>query len=251
MALSDDGSTAWVGIDGESGFRKVDTATLALGPIHRFERTPGFDAAVASGIVVLAGSTSSIAVAKEPAVDALVMEGVTIYDDGVPRATAIGRGPDMPVKLARSATADVLYGVSPMNHDSLFLLAVDAGGIRVTEEKPSVASRGGDRLAVADGRLYFSQGHIASATDFSPVGKLVLPAPYPGPPGAVFPDTANNTVFASNVGQIAAFRVDTLVARATYRPDFASFGRVVRCGGPSVATIQSGKLLLIPATAFD
>lgn len=252
VALSDDATTAWVGIDKERGFRKVDTATLARGPLHTFPQLPPNNGGVyAASIVVLAGSTTSIAIARDRDLAVQFLpEGVAVYDDGVPRPVMQERGPERPTYLARSAAANELYGIGPYGRSQdLYVMSIAADGVRELEKKPDIVDRGARTIELADGRLYLSTGNVLS-TAGARLGTL-LPGGGAGVVGSVAPHPPSQTVFATGGGQVIAFDLEAFTPRASYRPSGGQFGGIVRCG-PSVVTGVGGKaLLFIPVSHFD
>ena len=88
LALSDDGSTLWVGIEGAHAFRKVTMSATppVVGPlIHLPKASPDtyFDA---TSMAVLAGAPLSVVVVLS---DGGYTTEVRVFDDGVPRATGV------------------------------------------------------------------------------------------------------------------------------------------------------------------
>ena len=63
LALSDDGSTLWVGIDGANAFRKVTLSSTppVVGPLHRLPMADAFRYFFAASIVPLPGAPLSVA----------------------------------------------------------------------------------------------------------------------------------------------------------------------------------------------
>ena len=251
VALSDDATTAWVGVDGENGFRKVDTATLARGPLHYFPELPPPNGGIyAASIVVLAGSTTSIAIARDrDFAFQFIPEGVAVYDDGVPRAVMQERGPLQPTYLARSAAANELYAIGPYGRgEDLHVLSIAADGVRELEKKPNIVDRSARTIELADGRLYFSNGTVLSAAG-ARLGTVLLLGS--GGVDSIVPHPPSQTIFATSSSQVSAVDLEAFTPRASYRPSFGQFAGVVRCGPSVVTRLSDDTLLFIPASYFD
>lgn len=85
MALSDDASTLWVSLRGTREIRRVDLASGSPQPGVQYALPPDeFGGAAYGGpMVVLAGTTSSVAVTLHG--DPLAYAGAVVIDDGIPR----------------------------------------------------------------------------------------------------------------------------------------------------------------------
>ena len=90
LAISSDGTTLWVGLDGASAVRKVNLTTGTAGMQFSFNNNSGTYAfpPVAHAIGVLPGSPNSIVVSSAVNPD-LYTDGLAIYDSGVRRTNSI------------------------------------------------------------------------------------------------------------------------------------------------------------------
>ena len=98
LALSDDGSTLWVGIDGARAFRKVTLTSTppAVGPLHHLPKASPDAFFTASSMAALPGAPLSVAIAMEVATlydYSYTTSEVRVFDDGVPRATGVKNVP--------------------------------------------------------------------------------------------------------------------------------------------------------------
>jgi hypothetical protein len=87
LALSDDGSTLWVGLKGAIAVRSVDVSTSppVAGELHNLPPAQFGDLAAAGSIVVLPGTTDSIVVSMHRDDLSPSFSGLVVLDAGVPR----------------------------------------------------------------------------------------------------------------------------------------------------------------------
>jgi sugar lactone lactonase YvrE len=194
LALSDDGHTLYVSLDGSYTIRRFDTATRA--PSQQFSLGTNFHGNyVVSDLAVAPGNPNLVAVARHYAGTSPPGAGVVVFDNGVQRTKA---GPDHSSGsdyIAFSATASKLYGSGI--YSGLLTLTIDASGVTVTPGKniPDVRSR----IKFVDGRIYSSTGQVAN------------------------PETSTLLGTFSGVST-SAFAIDTVAGRAYYlvRENFGS-----------------------------
>jgi hypothetical protein len=144
LALSDDSSTLWVGMDGSFSMRKLTLtgATPAVGPLHMLPASTISATVYAQGLASLSGSPDTVV--------ALATAGpaVAVYDDGVGRSMAITSGPT-PTSIAKGPP-DLFFGAESSN---LHLMTVSATGIAETKFAGLVPSAGSG-MVYMQGRLY-------------------------------------------------------------------------------------------------
>src|SRR5689334_3927112 len=129
LALSDDGHTLYVWLDGAFAIRRFDTLTNTPGIQFSIGENPNSGRYVASDLAVAPGNPSVLAVSRGTPGGA--SGGVAIFDNGVRRAnvSAISPNGDGPGPIAFSASATKLYASS---FAAFQTLTIDASGATVT-----------------------------------------------------------------------------------------------------------------------
>jgi len=165
LALSDDGSTLWVGLDGSLEIREVDLGTETPTPGDQHALQPGEwgDPAHAGTIVVLPGTTHSVAVSMHTFNLSPSFLGVVVLDDGVPRpmttpghtgASRLTLGPD-----------GWLYGFNNLHTGfGFYALAVTENGVTQTEHEGLVDGFDTDIVYAEDGRVYATSGQVVDVS---------------------------------------------------------------------------------------
>jgi hypothetical protein len=159
LALSPDGKTLWVGVDGPKSLRLVDLTTTppTVGPLRplpalesRVESSP------AEAIAVLPGRPGSAVVVMNES-DGLA----AVLDDGVARSQIAGGflriipGPD-----------DLFFGYNAHNTGfELFTLTVDPAGIQVRNRAVPLLKGFETDIVYTAGRVYASSGHVIDVSD--------------------------------------------------------------------------------------
>jgi hypothetical protein len=184
LALSDDGHSLYVHLQGAAAIRRFDALTNTPGlQFSLGQDVEGRGRYEISDLAVAPANPGTIAVARQFSNVSPSQAGVAIFDDGVVRpSTAIGQT-DF---LAFSATASKLYGNGP------------SGGIQTLTIGPTGAFLTATVLPNVFGDIKFSNGLV-----FTSAGHVVNP------------DTA--TLLGTFTGAFAqTFVVDPTVARAYY-----------------------------------
>ncbi|HYV09956.1 MAG TPA: Calx-beta domain-containing protein [Pyrinomonadaceae bacterium] len=183
MAISDDGQTIWVHLDGANAARRFDVAS----------QTPGmqFNTGTSSpaDMEVVPGSPQSLAITK-----GFGASSPAIYDNGVQRPNAGNSFPSVgPIEFG--ASSSVLYGYNSFSSGfDLVKYLVDANGVTQTESTASLLSGFVAGLEFSNGLLYSGLGRVADpeaktlAGTFQPVGFG----------SAMAVDAANHRVFFVN-----------------------------------------------------
>ena len=155
LAISDDGHSVYVSLDGSFAIRRFDTLTntpglqFSLGSDFSFGRYSLGDFAVAPA------NPSVLAVARIYRGVSPPEAGVAVFDDGIQR-TKTGPGHTIGADyLAFSATASKLYGTGQFG--GLQTMAIDASGVTVSSTT-SLAS--GARIKFDGGKIFSSAGHV-------------------------------------------------------------------------------------------
>ncbi len=162
MALSDDGSTLWVGINGAFSIRKVllNTTPPTVGPLIALPIVSSYSgAALLDALVPVPGAAASVVAG----VGGEGLSEVTILDDGVPRLNNIHNN-NVPGALAEGPPGYV-FGVSSLGSINLDVIGILAGGPSIAAYS-GLLSFGGQPL-YRGGRLYFSGGDVLDVTNIA------------------------------------------------------------------------------------
>ena len=166
LAISSDGTTLWVGLDGASAIREVNLTTgtagmqFSLGDNAGLYDFPPFVHAIA----VLPGTDNSI-VASVTTNNGLYEDLLTIYDSGVPRANTIAMSTisSLPAIFVNPSTAEVYatsyesgYQVLSYNASGLSHLAGNSG-------TSNFSANYGTAVQVDNGNAYLDTGVVLSA----------------------------------------------------------------------------------------
>ena len=184
LAVSSDGFTLWVGLDGASSVRKVDLNSGIAGIQFYLGGGNGIynPSYTAKGLAVMPGSTNTVAVASSAGT-------VTIYDSGVPRTkTGTSPGYNSSVGVAFDNTGTYLYvagsGYSVMQVDS-------TGVVSSSLLNSNVSSYD---LRYDNGRSYLTSGIILNAANGNQLGVFSV-APSQPANGPVAPDSTIGRAF--------------------------------------------------------
>ncbi|HEY6804279.1 MAG TPA: Calx-beta domain-containing protein [Pyrinomonadaceae bacterium] len=157
IAVSDDGQSVYVGIDGAASVRRVDVASHTAGVQIRLGSDPPIGVPfTAADLAVLPGNGNAVAVARKQPGLSPPGTGVVVYDNGIARPN-VGNAPgNNPIFLAFGATASTLYGTGQFS-SPLQKMTVDAAG--VTSNGSTSFAYAGD-LQFENGRLYNDRGQV-------------------------------------------------------------------------------------------
>ena len=171
LALSSDGSTLWVGLDGAGAVRQVNLGThtagvqFSLGGISGVYNTPN----TAATIAVMPGFPNTVAVAQYNS-GTWWNGAVTVYDNGVARAnTFSNNGAVLNVSgIAFSPSGGQLYA---SGYSGYAVLTVDATGISSSAVKnTSDGSSAG--LTYDNGKVFLPSGAVLDAVSGTRLGGL-------------------------------------------------------------------------------
>lgn len=192
LAISDDGSTLWAGLHESSSVLKIDTsgdvpvavAEYSLPPTE----SPPYPHA-AGPMVVLPGTTSSVAVSLHYDALSPSLAGVVVLDEGAARplrlpshtgASRLTRGPD-----------GYLLGFNNLHTGfGMYAISVSADGLTQTEHANLIT--GFDTDIVYDTNLLFGSDGAVVGVSSPNFPILRRPLPVTGP---VFPDVAAGVVW--------------------------------------------------------
>lgn len=196
LAISTDGKTLFVGLDGAGAVRQVDLpshtagAQFTLGSVGGIYEPP----ATAQALAALPGSSTSVAVSSNNA--SITGGGIRIFDDGVPRANAGMVGyPSAVPGLAADPAKSVLYGIG---YNAYNTYPYDANG--VSAGISTSVTYGATQLQVDNGRAYLNSGQVLNAGTGSLLGTFYF-APDTPAGGPFVSDSAIGKAFVLSSGQ--------------------------------------------------
>jgi DNA-binding beta-propeller fold protein YncE len=204
MAVSDDGSTLWVSLSGSFEIRRVDisTATPTPGPSHRLPLQQFDERAEAETMVVLPGTTGSVAAALHDRRITPSFTGVVVLDDGVPRPTQ-GTARSGAARIVTGPTGYIFGYDEDISDGAFHPLVVSASGVEhIGPGVVGVLTCCDAEISYdPDGFVYASSGHIVNVSDpEAPVSAGAFPFA-----GAVLPlPQSDRALMVSNEGAAPA-----------------------------------------------
>ncbi len=182
LALSDDGTQLFVGLDGAGAVRQVNLTTATAGVQFSLGGGPGIynPPYTAVSLAVLPGQPNSVAVYATNGV-------VTIFDSGVARPnTSSGLSTYFNSNigaLAFGSSASTLYVTSNAIGGYLYKLTVDSTGVTGSTQLAS-GGTGGNTMQYDNGSLYVPTGLVFNATSGAQVGQFSVASSSSGTPSA-------------------------------------------------------------------
>lgn len=250
LAISDDGHSLYVSLDGSFSIRRFDTLTntpglqFPLGVDFIFGRYGVGDMAVAPG------NPSALAVARIYPSVSPPEAGVAVFDNGLRRSNT---GPGHTIGadfLAFSASASKLYGTGQFG--GLQTMTLDASGVTVSSTT-SLAS--GGRIKFSGGKIFSSTGQVVdpdsstllgtffNATSLAFVPDVAAGRAYYVSPGPGF--SATLKVFDINTFvQIGSLQIDGVSGTPTSMLRWGANGLAFRTDSKQLFIIQTS---LIPS----
>jgi uncharacterized repeat protein (TIGR01451 family) len=238
LAISDDGTQAFVGLDGAGAVRQVNLQTGTAGVQWGLGGTQGIyqPPFTAANLAAVPGEPNSVAVYATNGV-------VTIYDSGVARAkTSSGLQTYFDSNyggIAFGSSASTLYVSSEAIGSYVYALTVDSTGI--TALKQLATSGSGKTMQYDNGRLYFPNGMVADAATGSGVGQFSVTQSYSTTPvaanGPVFSDSTLNRAwvvpnnYSANSSQVIGY--DETTFNPVTSIGVTGFGNVTTTGSVS------------------
>jgi hypothetical protein len=173
LAISDDGKVLWVVNKGSSTLRRVDLAALTTGPLLPLANLA---TTLTQGIAILPGTHDSVLV---PA------NGLTIYDNGLPRTMAARTDSLLPVATYSPFLAYAFDG----NDTSFAFTSFCLNDHGIFLQKPPI-----DGFPGVGRRLLFEGGVVYGSGGAYDIGKQTLLGKYP-PAAAIAIDSVNRRIF--------------------------------------------------------
>jgi hypothetical protein len=252
LALSDDGSTLWVAIDGAHAIRKVTMgplpATPVVGPlVHVPKARPDAYYDTAS-MAVLAGEPLAVIAALS---DGNYAAEIRVFDDGVPRATAVTNLSGSPFYRASvmAGPPGTAFGIDGSTRN-FYVFTTSPSGVTAATTFANLLRNGAtDSLAYVGSRVFSGGGgdaiDVTNLAAPSPVGRLS----YPG----VVARRDATTVMALTIVPLAfpsVQRTDVRISSASALSELASapapndvgaaYAHLTYAGGDAVAFLKHG-----------
>jgi len=189
LAISDDGVTLYVGLDGAGAVRRVNLSTMTAG----IQFTMGTDSFLgqlyAEDIEVQPGNPDVIVVSLRNQGYSPRHMGVAVFDNGVKRAlvTPTHTGSNV---IAFGATSTRVYGYNNETTEFGFRrMTVSPDGIVVQDVTDGIITGFSSDIEFLGGRIYASTGVVIDAEARTPLGTFSLSGGYGN--GVVAPTTGN------------------------------------------------------------
>ena len=243
LALSDDESTLWVGIDGAYAMRKVTLTAPppVIGPLRRLPLADDTQYYVAKMMVALPGAPLSVALLSW---DRSSISQVHVFDDGVPRPMSVKGVPSADFLVG--GPQGFVYGFQRVFDGDLFVFPIAASGIAPQAPVPDVFTSGALSAVYTRGKLHFGTGGSFDVSNPAAPVKLAGSLPSGGMLALRNPETllALTTDLFTNppTGAIHAIAIDSRTELASVpfpaslAPSFnASYSNLVYAGGDAVA----------------
>ena len=249
LALSDDGHSMYVNLDGAFAIRRFDASTQTPGIQFPVGQDQFFGRLNVTDLAVAPGNPNVLAIARSRPGVSPPQAGVAVYDNGVQRPNT---GPDHSEGsdfLAFSATESKLYGTGSFS--GLKTMAVNASGISVSFSSNLASSA---RIKFRNNMIFTSAGQVINPDLNTLLGTFT------GSNSIAFvPDTtAGRVYFVSQDPQsssnliLKAFSIDTflLVGSLTITGVSGTPTSLVRWGANGLAFRTTGDQLFIIQTSL-
>jgi trimeric autotransporter adhesin len=196
LAISTDGKTLFVGLDGAGAVRQVDLASHTAGVQFSLGGGSGIydPPSRALALAVIPGSSTSVAVSANSGITQF--GGIQIFDNGVARANSGGTGYTSGVgSLVADPAKAVLYGTTYNAYDTF---TYDSTG--VTAGISTSLASSAFQLQLDNGRAYLDSGQVLNAGTGSLLGTFYF-APDIQAQGPIVSDSAIGKAFVLSNGQ--------------------------------------------------
>lgn len=250
LAISGDGSTLYVSLEGAFAVRRVDLTSMAAGAQFALGSDPTFGPFVAEDIEVDPTNPNVIAVSRMNIGISPRHAGVGIYENGLQRANATPRHSGSN-RIEFSSIAGILYGYNNESTEFGFRkMIVDASGVIIDNLARDIISGFGVDIEYRDSLVYATTGVV-----FEPE-TLQVQGTYPGlsfPKSVVVDPDANRVYFLTNTGIQVYDRLSfTLVETVSIPGMSGTPGNLVQWGPRALAFRTSGgQVFFIDANPAD
>lgn len=159
LALSNDGNSLYVWLDGAASIRKFDVPTKTPGLQFPLGQDNFFGVYTLTDMAVAPGNANLLAVARSHRGTSPPQAGVAVFDNGVQRPTTTPGHTAASDFLAFSASPSTLYGGG--FYSGLNIMTIDANGVSITSTKTFSSGSG---IRFDNGRVYGSTGQVINPT---------------------------------------------------------------------------------------
>lgn len=249
LALSDDGHTLYVSLDGSFSIRRFDTTTQLAGAEFGIGSDPFFGLYSANDLAVAPGNPNLVAVARAYRGVSPPEAGVAVFDNGVRRTkTGPGHtgGSDY---LTFSATETKLYGTG--QYSGFTTLNIDATGVTVAS---TTSQSQGWRIKFQGGLVFGGSGQVINPDTGTLLGT------FSGTNTNAFaPDTSVgrayylvNEPFSSSTRILKSYEINTFLPQgsATLTGIVGDPTTMIRWGSNGLAFRTTGNQLFIVRTSL-
>ena len=195
LAISDDGSSLYVGIDGAHSVCRVDLASMTVGPLlslvqNNADRNPS----IASQIAAVPGSSTQYVVSRTQRGG---FPGLSLYDGDTLLTTLDNLLAGDSITFTDSST---LFGLGTLSPSDLVRFSVTATTITPGQDVKGLITGGNSRITSNGGWVFAADGQTVSAATLAAVGTYNASITPTGPnpvviPSAVLPDADGTNVW--------------------------------------------------------
>ncbi len=247
MALSDDGESLWVALDGAGTVRQVDLVSQSAGQQFSVGSDGLFDTWFADSLAVLPGTHSSVVLTRYNK-RSTATDGPIVYDDGVPRAYSTLTSP---TDIIPTYSAQLVFGYDKKSAGlGLTTDCVNANGL-FTKQAVNPFGSSNISFSFAQNVIYGSTGaayDIASGTTLGTFAEQ----------GPVAADATTRSVYFLSVETrvgLSAYDMDTFLSKgseALNPPILPSsfFTNLVRWGRYGYAFLANYEAVIIARSAL-
>lgn len=246
VARTRDGQFLYVGLNGASAVRRVTISSLTAGlqwPLPAGE--------VAGEIKTIPGAPLSVAVSRQSPGISPPLNGVTVYDDGVPRPQS-SPGHTGANRLEALDAPTVMYGYNNAHTGfEFFTLSIDASGIRHASVASGLMGGFYTHIVGSAARIYGTDGSIVDAERRVRIGS------FPVSSSALLPDPVTGRAFLLVGSGIAVYDLNNFqllgtvpLAGVTLEHPALIAPRLVRWGDDGLAFLDAQDLFLVRSPIF-
>ena len=247
LVISQDGSLAWIGLDGAGRVQAVNISALTLGTDFNLGFSD-FGTLIAGAITVMPGAPQTVAVSLINTQVEPSFYATSIFDNGVARPNSVTSFSG-PVTIAFGAEPTVLYGFD--NEDTgfdFFRMSVDGTGVSINSDVPDFFNGFSTKIITDGDTVFTTSGVAADGTTLTWLGTYEIDD-YHAP---VALDPATRSVqFASNL-KIYIFDRETYLPTFTadlssqVHGEFPAPSSAANCGPSCMAVAyNTGQLLIV------